>query len=332
MARSTSRRDKDTITLVTPAGKFRQHFPDIGDLASRLRFAPSDGQIWFDNRRLMLLQPAAMATLRRELIETVGTEKARGLLTRMGYLSGTRDAETVRRVRPDIDSFEAFTVGPQLHALEGIVAVETVSMEFDVKTGLFNGEFIWRNSSEADEHMAVYGIGHEPVCWMQLGYASGYVSAYMGRQILVREVECRAMGHPCCRIVAKPIEEWEDAEEEIRHLKAQTFVQSPAPAEGDDAVSWGQSFDLVGVSAGFNAVCHMIQKVAPTRATVLFLGESGVGKEQFARTLHRVSKRKNAPLVAVNCAAIPENLIESELFGVERGGFSGAGPARPGRF
>ena len=331
MAKDLSRNDADTIRLDAPEGKFRQRFPDIGDLASRLRFAPSEGQIWFDNRRMMLVQTAAMASLKRELIETVGAEKARGLLTRMGYLSGTRDAETVRRVRPDIDSFDAFAVGPQLHALEGIVAVETVHMDFDVTTGNFHGEFIWRNSTEAEEHMAVYGLGHEPVCWMQQGYASGYVSAYMGRQILIREVECRAMGHPCCRIVAKPIEEWEDAEEEVRYLKAQTFVQSPVPADGDVA-NLGSGFDLVGVSAGFNAVCHMIQRVAPTRATVLFLGESGVGKEQFARTLHRVSKRKDAPFVAVNCAAIPDNLIESELFGVERGGFSGAVQSRPGRF
>ncbi|RTL47476.1 MAG: sigma-54-dependent Fis family transcriptional regulator [Rhodocyclaceae bacterium] len=335
MARTNPRSDGEGIKLETPQGSFRQRFPDIGDLASRLRFAPSEGQIWFDNRRMMLIQTAAMAALRRELIETVGAEKARGLLTRMGYLSGTRDAETVRRVRRDADSFEAFAVGPQLHALEGIVAVETVSMEFDVKTGLFNGEYIWRNSSEAEEHMAVYGIGHEPVCWMQLGYASGYVSAYMGRQILVREVECKAMGHACCRIVAKPVEEWEDAEEEVRYLKAQTFVQSPLATLGEQAAGpgqWGRPFDLVGVSAGFNAVCHMIQRVAPTRATVLFLGESGVGKEQFARTLHRVSKRKDEAFVAVNCAAIPETLIESELFGVEKGGFSGATQSRPGRF
>ena len=126
---------------------------------------------------MMLIQTAALAALRRELMETVGAETTRGLLTRMGYLSGTRDAETVRRVRPDLDSFEAFAVGPQLHALAGIVAVETVHMDFDVSSGAFHGEFIWRNSSEAEEHIAVYGVGHEPVCWMQTGYASGYVSA-----------------------------------------------------------------------------------------------------------------------------------------------------------
>jgi transcriptional regulator with GAF, ATPase, and Fis domain len=77
---------------------------------------------------------------------------------------------------------------------------------------------------------------------------------------------------------------------------------------------------------------HMVRKVAPTQATVLFLGESGVGKEVFARTLHRMSARSSKSFVAVNCAAIPEQLIESELFGVERGAFTGAMQSRPGRF
>ena len=76
----------------------------------------------------------------------------------------------------------------------------------------------------------------------------------------------------------------------------------------------------------------MVRKVAPTQATVLFLGESGVGKEVFARTLHRMSARSNKTFVAVNCAAIPEQLVESELFGVERGAFTGAMQSRPGRF
>ena len=75
---------------------------------------------------------------------------------------------------------------------------------------------------------------------------------------------------------------------------------------------------MVGASPGFNAVCHMIRRVASTRATVLFLGESGVGKEVCARTLHRISACSDGPFVAVNCAAIPEALVESELFGVDR--------------
>jgi two-component system NtrC family response regulator len=84
---------------------------------------------------------------------------------------------------------------------------------------------------------------------------------------------------------------------------------------------------LDGVIAASDAmlkVCRMIQKLAPTQATVLLLGESGTGKERLARALHSLSARNAQPFVAINCAAIPETLLESELFGYERGAFTGA--------
>src|SRR5690606_36078739 len=71
-------------------------------------------------------------------------------------------------------------------------------------------------------------------------------------------------------------------------------------------------------------VCRMIEKVAPTNATTLLLGESGTGKELLARALHSLSPRVGKGFVAINCAAIPETLLESELFGYERGAFTGA--------
>ena len=81
---------------------------------------------------------------------------------------------------------------------------------------------------------------------------------------------------------------------------------------------------IVAASEGMLAVCRMIEKVAPTDVTTLLLGESGTGKELLARALHRCSSRNDANFVAINCAAIPENLLESELFGHEKGAFTGA--------
>jgi two-component system NtrC family response regulator len=78
-------------------------------------------------------------------------------------------------------------------------------------------------------------------------------------------------------------------------------------------------------------VCRTIEKVAPADATVLVLGESGTGKELMARSLHGLSNRGDGPFVAINCAAIPENLLESELFGYEKGAFTGAVKTTPGK-
>jgi two-component system NtrC family response regulator len=88
---------------------------------------------------------------------------------------------------------------------------------------------------------------------------------------------------------------------------------------------------IIGVSDAMRTLCRSIEKVAPTHATVLILGESGTGKELLARALHRLSGRSHQPFVAINCAAIPDTLLESELFGYEKGAFTGAAKRTPGK-
>lgn len=89
---------------------------------------------------------------------------------------------------------------------------------------------------------------------------------------------------------------------------------------------------IIGKSPAMEDVSKNIQKVAPAKTTVLLLGESGTGKELFARALHHLSPRKDNPFVAINCAAIPRELLESELFGHEKGAFTGADHKRIGKF
>jgi DNA-binding NtrC family response regulator len=88
---------------------------------------------------------------------------------------------------------------------------------------------------------------------------------------------------------------------------------------------------IVGESPAMRAVSQQLQKVAATEATVLLLGESGTGKELFARAIHHISDRRDQPFIALNCAAIPENLVENELFGHEKGAFTGAGNRKVGK-
>lgn len=93
-----------------------------------------------------------------------------------------------------------------------------------------------------------------------------------------------------------------------------------------------QKYEMIGKSAAIQRVFHEIEKVAPTRASVLITGESGTGKELISRAIHRLSARNGGPFVKVNCAAIPRELIESELFGHERGAFTGAQAKKRGFF
>ena len=88
---------------------------------------------------------------------------------------------------------------------------------------------------------------------------------------------------------------------------------------------------IVGEHPSMQAASQMVQRVAPTDSTVLLLGESGTGKELFARALHHLSRRKDCAFVALNCAAIPEGLVENELFGHERGAYTGAGARKIGK-
>jgi two-component system response regulator HydG len=334
--------------------------PTMADLTESLFFSPGDGRIWLNDQRMLLWHASAMGHLRRELIDTLGIDRARGLLTRAGYVSGARDAQLVRERWPQGDAAAVFMAGTRLHSLEGMVKVQPLAFDFDIDRGTYEGEFLWEHSSEDDEHIAAYGLGTEAACWSQVGYATGYVTSLFGQLVVFREVECRSMGASTCRVIGRHAAAWGDVSEDLRYLQASDFrslgeataparaadmppAAQPAPAglaahEGravppeKSAPGGPDRHDIVGASSAFNSACHQLDRVARTQATVLFTGESGVGKEAFARRLHRISARAAKAFVAVNCAAIPETLIESELFGVERGAYTGASTSRAGRF
>jgi len=117
-----------------------------------------------------------------------------------------------------------------------------------------------------------------------------------------------------------------EAEQRIRSLTDETeYLRS-------ELRELGRSGEIIGRSEGLVRVLHDLRQVAPANTTVLILGETGTGKELFARAIHAESGRRDKPLVKVNCAAVPAGLIESEFFGHERGAFTGATGRREGRF
>jgi transcriptional regulator with PAS, ATPase and Fis domain len=125
--------------------------------------------------------------------------------------------------------------------------------------------------------------------------------------------------------LAEAAERAAEARERAARLEAR--VQSLS----DELTALGGRHRVVGDSAGWRAVLKQATQVAPTDTTVLLQGESGTGKEVVARFVHRGSARRTGPFIALNCAALPEHLLESELFGFERGAFTGAAQAKPGQ-
>jgi two-component system, NtrC family, response regulator AtoC len=129
--------------------------------------------------------------------------------------------------------------------------------------------------------------------------------------------------------LTKPFDKDEVRQVVAKALRTRELADADAkePARGE-----GSRFGIVGQSAGLNDLYQVLERVADTPTTVLITGESGTGKELVARALHSHSSRRERPFIKVNCAAIPKELIESELFGYERGAFTGAVSSKPGRF
>lgn len=310
----------------------------INDLKERILFEDEKGCIWLGENRMLLLHAAAFGALRKELIESLGWEQASAMLSRIGFTSGSIDAGLARQVRPTSGIEEMFAVGPQLHALEGVVYVKPVRVEFDDKTGDFHGEFIWENSVEAEEHLKAFGPAAHSVCRNLSGYASGFTSEFMRRTILYKEVECVAKGDKCCRIIGKPVEEW-PADDEVHRLLEVESVNATIQSlreELDELKSFCNHRvnpeQIIGDSPAMQEALKLLHVAAESNVTVLLLGETGVGKEVFANALQQLSRRRDDPFIAVNCAALPKELIEAELFGVEKGAYTGAEKTRPGRF
>ena len=319
------------------------------DLRELLSFEPGGGVVHFGGERVLLFDTVALGILRRELIESLGIMAARGILTRFGYAHGRRTAETLRTAFAWDSEEEWRLAGGRLHMLHGHLVIETPARWSGDGPAPFV-ESIWHESYEASEHLLHLGPSDEPVCWAEAGFASGYLSYANGREIYCVEDRCRAKGDPVCHLVGRVKEEWgpeiephlsfydkacvdsvlEGVTAELRaaerRLRARRVELARAAPGAEDRKG------LVVRSEAMRRVLDLAQRVAKVESTALITGESGVGKERIARLIHDDSPRSARPFVAVNCAAVAETLLESELFGHARGAFTGADRERPGLF
>ncbi len=313
-------------------------YADFKDLTSLIHFQSTKGKIWLGEQRVLLLQVSAMANFRREMVSTLGIERAKGFFLRLGFQSGLKDAELAWKLRPNASEYDMFLAGPQLHSLKGLVKVRPTEVDIDKECGRFYVEIEWIDSFEVEICQTELGQMQDPVCWTLLGYACAYSSAFMGREIIFKEVSCRGCGGDKCRVIGKPAEEWDDVASFKQYFKNDPIIEELYELQSQ-LVSLRTNLDKqegqyygIGQTPAYQTVRNMMDKAAQGKVSVLLLGETGVGKEVIARSVHLRSKRAAEPFVAVNCAAIPPDLIESELFGVEKGAFTGATQSRMGRF
>lgn len=313
-------------------------YTNFEDLTQQIKFQSTEGKIWLGEQRVLLMQVSAMAAFRRELLNTVGLERSKGFFLRLGYQSGLKDAELARKLRPDSNELDIFLAGPQLHSLKGMVKVVPLELDIDQSTGQFYGELEWIDSYEVEICKTEIGLIDEPACWSLLGYACAYASSFMGREILFQEITCRGCGDDRCIIVGKPAEDWENYEEFRKYFISDPIVEELYDLQSNcknikaDLKEQQNKFYGIGQSSSYRKICDTIDKAAQSKVAVLLLGETGVGKEVIAKSVHLRSDRANRPFVAVNCAAIPPDLIESELFGADKGAYTGASHSRQGRF
>jgi len=170
---------------------------------------------------------------------------------------------------------------------------------------------------------------HDEVFWRKDG--TSFPVHYTSTPIIENDTIIGAV------IVFQDVSELKQAEADLKSAFAEIqALKDLAQAENSylqEEIKHNKNFEeILGQSAKLKAIFHQVEQVAPTMSSVLILGETGTGKELFARSIHNLSERKARALVKVNCAALPANLIESELFGHEKGSFTGATSRRIGRF
>jgi DNA-binding NtrC family response regulator len=334
------------------------------NLLESLRADAAAGTLHFKKRRMLLLNANFLGLLRKQLVTVCGLPEARNLVAFLGYASGYQAALAVRELYATESKETLWQVWAHLYAQQGFAAVKPLSSTFDEKTKYFAAEAEFVNSCEVEQHLLHLGPSDRSVCWALTTYATGFASAMMGREVIFIEKECVGRGDARCYIAgrtdfmqwsegvefAKEYYKGQDFEavrlwtrtvtaearelihalererEQVRALESQVYYLQQASNEQYRVT------EMVGAHPTFKKVLQDARTVVASDATVLVQGETGTGKDLIARFIHAQGERRKRPLITVNCAALPAGLVESELFGHEKGAFTGAVQRKLGRF
>ena len=311
------------------------------DLNDLLEFSPEGGIILFGGERALLFDASAFGLLRKDLVDTFGITVARGFLTRFGFAQGWRLAETLSKQLPFGSDLEVSPGGANLLRLLGQ----------NTPTGMTPPEGLpsaanWLDSFEAEQHLMHHGRADQPVCWSLCGLASGWLSYFRGEPVYCLEDRCQGKGDAHCTTRVDTAAGWgptyadDLAAFDHRGLDESLERLASAAKRAERTIRQAQKHirantaptGPIAESPAMQRIIKMIGQVSKADTTILITGESGTGKEMVARSIHDQSNRCDRPFIAVNCGALPEGLLESELFGHARGSFTGASQARVGLF
>jgi DNA-binding NtrC family response regulator len=326
----------------------RMRIDDL-NVSELLEFDSEEGVVRFAGQRAVIVDGIANGDLRRELVNQFGISTARAILTRFGYVQGWRMADAMQDLFQWESEEDWHHACGRIHMLGGMYRLAPGPASSLTAEGMTLVE-----SYEAEQHIAHLGHSDTSVCWTICGLTSGYLSRALGKEIYVLEDRCIGRGHPTCHLLGRTLEEWGDKRsdeirffrvenlkdwlepslhlitEELKAAETQLRIKKHAVTLLDPAID--NDYGIIARSPDMRKVVDLAQRVAKVDFTVLITGESGVGKELIAHLVHHESARASGPFVAVNCGAITETLLESELFGHARGAFSGAAQQRIGLF
>jgi DNA-binding NtrC family response regulator/predicted hydrocarbon binding protein len=313
---------------------------------------PKTGFPILGHYRIMAVGISGLGRLIKDLNQSLGADKMDVLLTRFGYDGGLAQAAVISDLYRFDSPEELLKAGGVIRRMAGLAHETITEIDFnpDKKQLRFKG--IWKESFEPDIFRSLSPSSDKPVCSILTGLVSGYASAVMGTEVLVKEISCKAQGFDHCTFEGRTLGEWglslDDAMEKFKitdiktdmeRLKSNLEQASRFIADQENEINAlrqqirpGPDDTMIFRSNAMATTMTLAQKVAPTAATVLIQGESGTGKEVLAKFIHDHSGRKKEPFLPINCAALPPNLLESELFGHTKGAFTGADRAKKGLF
>lgn len=316
-AGSVMKINPDQQALLDRGGK-----PTMRDLVDRLEFRPATGSITLAGERLVLKRASMHTDLQQQLIRQFGQDDAMAILLRNGFNAGREDAEFIRKTWPNIDIGDAFTAGTRLHMVTGTVRVDTLANDFDFDADRFRAEFEWHDSVEASEYNRRFGQAHHPVCWSQLGYASGYASEFFRKLVIYKEVQCAAMGHKHCRLQGRTSDTWGDdpfakffLEKVLLRRKMEPLRRRPDPSvrrQGSDVSTTDMRL--------MTPIQNNLDRLVSVGLGGMITGPEGAGQERVARWMgDALCSGTHKPIVLASTATNAASVIATWATGQRHG-------------